>query len=168
MRHVFVVKGQLLESFLYYNLSIVENLLHYLKKDIIKLIIRAPTESEIKRLKSLFLFLFCSFRHEGPSPRDKHAFFFGPTANGICITVLCWWSLIDIFSHVQSKLATLQVNFLSTFQWLSPPLKTGIHNERRQFSSQLECLSRLSSPIVLPLPLVRTMNFHEGQTLHFR
>lgn len=75
MRHVFVVKGQLLESSLYYNLSIVENLLHYLKKDIIKLIIRAPTESEIKRLKSLFLFLFCSFRHEGLSPRDKHAFF---------------------------------------------------------------------------------------------
>lgn len=32
MRLVFVVKGQLLESSLYYNLSIVEDLLHHLKK----------------------------------------------------------------------------------------------------------------------------------------
>lgn len=94
--------------------------------------------------------------------------FFSQTTNVICITALCWRSLIDVFSLVQSKLATLQVNFLSTFQWLSLPLKTGIHNEYRQFSSQLECLSRLSSPILLPLPLVGAMNFHEGQTLHFR
>lgn len=90
------------------------------------------------------------------------------TTNVICITISCWWSLIEVFSRVQSKLEMLQVNFLSTIQWLSLPLKTGIYNEWRPFSSQLECLSQLSSPIVLPLPLVGAMNFHEGQAMYFR
>lgn len=156
----------MLESYRYYNQSNAENLLHHLNGHVIKLIIRATTESERNRIKLSFLFVLF-FCHEGAISM-RQTCFFSPTANVICITVLCWWSLIDVFSHVQSKPATLQVNFLSTFQWLSLPLKTGIHNEWRQFSSQLECLSRLSSPIVLPFPLVRMMNFHEGQTLYFR
>lgn len=120
------------------------------------------------REAGLELVYSCSFSvllSRGPISMRQMCFF-SPTTNVISITVLCWWRLIDVFSLVQSALG--RVNFLSTFQRILTPLKTGICNELRQFSSQLECLSRLSSPILLPLPLVRPMNFHEGQTLYFR
>lgn len=109
---------------------------------------------------------FCSVLLSRGPVSVRQSCFFSPTTKVISITVQCWWRLIDAFALVQS--ARRQVNFLSTFQRLPAPLKMGICNERRQFSSQLECLSRLSSPILLPLPLVRPMNFHEGQTLYFR
>ena len=155
-------------SYLFCGCNNGEIWMYYLNTHIIKLIIGATTESERDGISLLILALVCSLVMRGHQHETNVLFFPVRQTNVICITVSCCWSLIDVFSLVQSKLATLQVNFLSTFQWLSLPLKTGIHNEWRQFSSQLECLSRLSSPIVLPLPLVGAMNFHEGQTLYFR
>lgn len=134
------------------------NLPRYLNKPIIKLIIRATADSE--RIGLLIFVLRRSLvarghqhetnvRFESDNKRNLHIRLAPPEFNR---------------RGAQGEtMAPLRVNFLSALQRLSAPLKTGICNEWRQFSSQLECLSRLSSPIVLPRPLVAAMNFHEGQ-----